>query len=383
MAHLGLSGDIWTPRYFGSAGNQLGSEAMAQSPKALVDAAVLRWLRSATGLSPEEAGRRIQAKPEKIETWEKGDDRPTMSQLRKLARAYKRPISDFFLPRPVEEPGIPHDFRRLPAEGAQTYSPALRHEIRLAYRRRTLALDLAEELEIKFPEFVGRGSVTEKDDPEKVGERIRAMLSITGAEQQRWRDPRTSYNTWRKKIEDSGVLVFQVTTVDKAQMLGFSFSLQPLPVIAVNRKLKPNGRTFTMLHEFTHLLLGEGGVCDLDEDLLRPGLEQSIEIFCNHVAGAALVPKSDLLGHPLLRNDRRTGEWSDETIEALARHFSSSAEVVLRRLLTFGWTTQTFYNQKRREYLGRLGLCEDTRLTEWRGMERILQIWQITRRYSR
>lgn len=56
----------------------------------------------------------------------------------------------------MKEPDIPHDFRRLPAEGAQTYSPALRHEIRLAYRRRTLALDLAGELEVKlwrsFPE---------------------------------------------------------------------------------------------------------------------------------------------------------------------------------------------------------------------------------------
>ena len=71
---------------------------MAQSPKALVDQAVLEWLRSAAGLSTEEAAHRIQTKPEKIETWEKGDDRPTMSQLRKLARAYKRPISDFFLP---------------------------------------------------------------------------------------------------------------------------------------------------------------------------------------------------------------------------------------------------------------------------------------------
>jgi transcriptional regulator with XRE-family HTH domain len=146
---------------------------MAQSPKALVEAAVLEWLRSAAGLSLEVAARRIQTKPEKMESWETGNDQPTMSQLRRLARAYKRPISDFFLPRPMEEPEIPHDFRRLPAEGAQNCSPALRHEIRLAYRRRTLALDLAEELEIKLAKFAGRGSVTDKDDPEKVGERVR------------------------------------------------------------------------------------------------------------------------------------------------------------------------------------------------------------------
>jgi Zn-dependent peptidase ImmA (M78 family) len=327
---------------------------MAQSPKALVEPAVLEWLRSAAGLSVEEAARRIPTKPDKIKAWEKGYERPTMSQLRKLARACKRPISEFYLPRPMKEPEVPHDFRRLPAEGAQYYSPALRHEIRLAYRRRTLALDLAEELELKLPQFAGRGTVTDKDDPEKVGERIRKMLCVAADEQQKWRDPRAAYNAWRRKIEDAGVLVFQVTTVDKAQMLGFSISLQPLPVVAVNRKLKPNGRTFTMLHEFTHLMLGEGGACDIEEDLLRPVREQAIEVFCNHAAGAALVPKSDLLAHSILAYDPRTREWPDEAIEALGRHFSVSAEVILRRLLIAGRTTDAFYNLKRREYLARI-----------------------------
>ena len=331
---------------------------MAQSPKALIDPAVMEWLRSSAGLSVEETARRIQTKADKIELWERGDDRPTMSQLRKLARAFKRSISDFFLPRPMKEPDIPHDFRRLPAEGAHTYSPTLRHEIRLAYRRRTLAFDLAEELELELPNFPGRATVSDRDDPEKIGEFIREMLRVSAEEQQKWRDPRLSYNAWRQKIEAVGVLVFQVTTVDKSQMLGFSLSLQPLPVIAVNRKMRPNGRTFTMLHEFTHLLLGEGGVCDIDEDLLRPVREQAIEIFCNHAAGAALVPKPDLLAHPILAHDPRTREWPDESIEALSRHFGVSAEVILRRLLIAGRTTDAFYKRKRSEYLARLARLE-------------------------
>jgi Zn-dependent peptidase ImmA (M78 family) len=330
---------------------------MAQSPKALIDPAVLQWLRSSTGLSVEDTAGRIQTKPDKIESWERGDDRPTMSQLRKLARAFKRPISDFFLPRPMKEPEIPHDFRRLPTEGVHAYSPALRQEIRLAYRRRTLAFDLAAELELKLPEFSGRGSVSEKDNPETVGQRIRKVLGVTSDEQQKWRDPRLGYNAWRQKIEAAGVLVFQVTTVDKAQMLGFSLSLQPLPVIAVNRKMKPNGRTFTMLHELTHLLLGEGGICDIDEEALRPPREQAVEVFCNHAAGAALVPKADLLNSQLLV-PRSAREWPDETIDALGRQFSVSAEVILRRLLIAGLTTDVFYRRKRAEYLARLARLE-------------------------
>ena len=331
---------------------------MTQSPKALIDPAVLQWLRSAAGLSVEDTARRIQSQPHRIEAWEQGGDRPSMPQLRKLARAFKRPISDFFLPRPMKEPEIPHDFRRLPSDGAQTYSPALRHEIRLAYRRRTLAFDLAEELEQKLPEFPSRGTVSRRDDPEQVGVRVRQLLHITSDQQQKWRDARVGYNNWRQKVEAVGVLVFQVTTVDKTQMLGFSLALQPLPVIAVNRKMKPNGRTFTMLHEFTHLLLGEGGVCDIEEDVLRPPREQAVEVFCNHVAGAALVPKSDLLTHPIVAHDPSPREWPDEALQTLARHFRVSLEVVLRRLLIADRTTEAFYVRKRRELLARFARLE-------------------------
>jgi Zn-dependent peptidase ImmA (M78 family) len=287
-----------------------------------------------------------------------------MAQLRQLARIYKRPISDFFLPHPMSEPDIPHDFRRLPEEGAHAYSPALRHEIRLAYRRRTLALDLADELEVELPQFSARGTVAVRDNPEQIGGRIREFLGLTIDEQQKWRDPRNGYNGWRQKIEAAGVLVFQVTTVEKAQMLGFSLAFDQLPVIAVNRKLRPNGRTFTMLHEFTHLLLREGGVCDIDEHVLRPPREQATEVFCNHVAGAALVPTADLLAHGILSRHRRDREWTDDELEALARHFSVSAEVVLRRLLIAGRTTQDFYARKRREYLARLSRLEEAEREE-------------------
>ena len=239
---------------------------MTRSPKAHVDPAVLQWLRNASGYSVEEAARRTQSTPQNLQAWESGEESPSMSQLRKLARVFKRPISDFFLPRPMPEPVMPHDFRRLPDVGGIAYSPTLRHEIRLAYRRRILALDLAEELEIRTPIFAARATVTATDDAEAVGNRIRELLRVTMSEQVQWRDPRVGYNTWRQKIEAAGVLVFQITTVEKTQMLGFSLVFDQLPVIALNRKLKPNGRTFTMLHEFTHLLLGEGGVCPVTTD---------------------------------------------------------------------------------------------------------------------
>jgi Zn-dependent peptidase ImmA (M78 family)/transcriptional regulator with XRE-family HTH domain len=332
---------------------------MAHSPKALIDPAVLQWLRKTSGYSIEEAAKRIPTSPDNLQAWEENNaEKPSMSQLRRLARIFKRPISDFFLPRPMQEPEIPHDFRRLPDDGLHAYSPALRHEIRLAYRRRTLAIDLAQELEVTVPVFAAKGTAAVTEDAEAVGTRVRELLRVTDHEQVQWRDPRAGYNVWRQKIEALGVLVFQVTTVEKAQMLGFSLIFDRLPVVAINRKLKPNGRTFTMLHEFAHLLLGEGGICDIDEDVLRRPHEQAMEVFCNHVAGAALVPMAALLGHRLVAGVRAPQDWADEILDTLARDFSVSHEVVLRRLLIGRRTTQDFYARKRHEYLARVARLE-------------------------
>jgi Zn-dependent peptidase ImmA (M78 family)/DNA-binding XRE family transcriptional regulator len=329
---------------------------MARSPKALVDPNVLKWLRDASGYSIDEAAKRIPTRPENLIAWEEGVERPSMPQLRTLARVFKRPISDFFLRRPLPEPDIPHDFRRLPEVGTRRYSPALRHEIRQAYRRRDLALDLVDDLEIELPRFVGRSSITLASNPEEVGATIRQQLRVDGVEQAQWRDAdgRSGYNGWRQRIEAAGVFVFQVTTVEKEQMLGFSLAFDRQPVIAVNRKQGPRARTFTMLHEFTHLLLGQSGICDIEESLLRPPQEQRVEVFCNHVAGAALVPMQSLLASRFVGNDSLPREWAEDTLDALTRQFGgASKEVVLRRLLIAGRTTVSFYARKRAEWHAR------------------------------
>ena len=55
---------------------------MARSPKALVDAAVLQWLRNASGYSVEEAARRTRAKPQNLQAW--AEWKP-VAHVRKLA----------------------------------------------------------------------------------------------------------------------------------------------------------------------------------------------------------------------------------------------------------------------------------------------------------
>lgn len=259
-----------------------------RSTDALVEPAILVWARASAGLSVDEAARSLQVKPEKVVAWERGTANPSMSQLRKMATTYKRLLSDFYLPEaPLEDP-LPHDFQRLPGEVALQYSKALRYQLRQARQRRRLALDLVDELELTLPSISRYVSLTE--DPEEVGAEVRALLGISLDTQRSWRDARKSYNAWRASIEVAGVLVFQAAGIPPAEMLGFALSEKPLPVIGINRKLTPNDRTFTLLHEFVHLLLQQSSICDIDDNVSRPAREQQTEIFCNAVAAAALVP---------------------------------------------------------------------------------------------
>src|SRR4030042_4366060 len=117
---------------------------MARSIEALVEPRLLGWGRRSAGLDIESAARKVQVKRECLERWERGESRPTLTQLRKLGRAYKRPIAVFYLPEPPEDFQALRDFRRLPGAVSAVESPELRFEIRRAQSRREPALELYE-----------------------------------------------------------------------------------------------------------------------------------------------------------------------------------------------------------------------------------------------
>jgi len=321
---------------------------MGKGIEALVERGLLVWARRSAGYELHDAARKAQVKPDQLESWERGDSRPSIPQLRKLGRVYKRPLAVFFLPEPPMDFQPMRDFRRLPGEIAGVHSPQLRFEIRRAHSRRELALDLYEAVEGPPPQFSLRATLT--DDPEHLGDFIRAALGITYDEQTTWTGLYAPLNHWRAALERAGVLVFQAVDIDVSEMRGFSISSTPLPAIVVNIKDAPRGRTFTMLHELCHIILHEGGLCDLFEESQRPPDEQRVEVFCNWVAGATLVPRHHLLEEDLVRGRGGRAEWPDEEIGALAARYGASREVMLRRLLICERTTEAFYRRKREQF---------------------------------
>jgi Zn-dependent peptidase ImmA (M78 family) len=326
---------------------------MATRVKALITPALLTWARDTAGFTIAEAAKRLGIDEARLKAWEdpKSDDAPSIPQLRKFAALYKRPLAVFYLPEAPQRFQVMRDLRRLPGSGARQYSPALQLEIRTANERRELALELAADVEQEIPKFDLTAKVTE--DPEQVGARIRTALGITKELQLRLRDDdgRAGFNEWRFRTENIGVLVFQTTRFRSDEASGFAIAADNLPVIAVNRRDALTRRTFSLVHELAHLMIRVTGVSDLETDAGRPPEDQKIEVFCNQVAAAALIPRDVLMVAPRVTAlGERSTKWTDAEISDLARQFNVSREALLRRLLTLNRTTEDFYRRKRSQY---------------------------------
>jgi len=316
---------------------------------AIVKPDMLIWARESGGFSKEEVAHKLRIKLQKLEDWEKDVSNPTVKQLRRLGEIYKRPLAVFYLPeKPVDFQPL-RDFRRIEVGIEFTQPIRLNLQVRLASYRRQVAMDLLEDLYGEIQKFDYRTSLTE--DPEKIGVKIREILRVNYREQIKWNDNYEALDRWRLAIENTNVLVFQSSGISPSEMRGFSIGEFPLPVIGLNIKDSPKGRIFTLLHEFTHIMLKQSGICDVDEGYNRLPEEQKVEIFCNHVAGASLIPKDDLLNEDLVIRNKGKDMWTDSDLSFLSERFKASKEVVLRRLLIFGRTTTSFYKSKREEFL--------------------------------
>jgi Zn-dependent peptidase ImmA (M78 family)/transcriptional regulator with XRE-family HTH domain len=322
--------------------------------KAKVRPDVLVWARESAGLSAELASSKLRIAESKLAEWEAGTNSPSIPQLRKMAELYKRPLAVFYLAAPPERFQALKDFRRMPGTAMPIVDSAIVIEERRARQRRELVIELSGDLEEVIPDFTI--SATLEETPERVGSRVREELGVTDEVQRQWKDGsgRKAFNAWRERIESKGVLVFQSDRFGSSEASGFAIWESVAPIIVISRKsTSPRRKTFSLLHEFAHLLLRSSGVSDLDidGDTRRPPEEQRVEVFCNAVASAALLPRNALLASSIVsRHMSGQMEWSDEELRDIASNFGVSREVVLRRLLTLRKTTRAFYVETKDRY---------------------------------
>jgi Zn-dependent peptidase ImmA (M78 family)/transcriptional regulator with XRE-family HTH domain len=318
--------------------------------EAFVNPDLLIWARESINMDIDEAAKKINVKADRLREWENGHNRPTIIQARKMSQVYRRPLSSFYLPERPTSLGfsVPHDFRRLPKDQPRDLSPELISELRRIEYLRDSAIEIAEELPEKPNKFVG--SIRLGDSVESVVRRVWEYIDIPMVTRRHWRTPYDALNGWKDIIEQQGVLVMHLDRVEIEEIRGVVIAEPVFPLIAVNGKDSPTGRIFTLVHEFTHLMLGASGMSNMRLTRRPITQEQRVEQFCNRIAGEILVPTQVLLSHKDVQGVSGTADWSDETIRYLANYFKVSREVVVRRLVILGRATDAFYRQKRRQY---------------------------------
>jgi len=308
-----------------------------------VEPAVLIWARDGVGI--DEVVKKIKGITiNTIEEWEKKDSavKLTFAQIETLSKIYKRPLSAFLLPAPPKETPFPKDFRTLPSEEKRLLKPKTHLAIRKARRFQYSAIELIKELGEESKKLSIKANPS--DNPETLAEKVRIQFGVKEFPRSTSFTKEIALEEWMRILENNGILVFQISITMNKEIRGFSLIDENVPVIVLRRSDETSAKIFTLFHELAHLLLREGGICDLEESNI------SHEKFCNHFAGAFLVPKDRLLNHPVVKANTKTREWPESFLNDIALDFKVSQEVILRRLRILGLTTKEYYDKKHKEW---------------------------------
>lgn len=320
---------------------------MSRSVPALVKPELLVWARKSAGLSLERAESLTKIDSFTLEEWENGRDVPSLTELRKLGEAYKRPLAVFFLAEPPLKFDAQREFRRLPGIKPGKESPELLQELRWAAFRREAAMEL-HRLTGEPPHRL-RAVLHPDQDAEEAGGHLRELLGITWTAQTQWAGDYASLTAWRAAVEAKGVLVFQTSAVELEEMRATCIPDAPLPVILLNSNDAPYGRVFSLLHEFAHVLLHVGGHQTTRMVGERFPEEQPLEVAANAFAGAALLPKT--VAEKIAKAYPAAARGDEEALHTLSQKANVSAEVILRRLVTLGLASDIVYRRKRDGWL--------------------------------
>ena len=261
--------------------------------KVKINREILRWARTSAKVSLDKAAKTISknAKIDKIKEWESidGKDSPTESQLKKLARLYRRPLEIFSLPFiPREFPKL-KDFRTDKTELGTAVIFMMRE---IQDKQDWLHNFYAKNRTAKLP-FVGRFNI--KSDPVLVAKDIRKTLGINLAT-----NSLKPLKYWIDKAESKRIFITLSSNfhtrlkLDSDVFKGFAIADTFAPFIFINSEDWDHGQLFSLAHELAHIWIGVSGISNDTGILGKTNNLHQVEKFCNEVAIQLLLPPEDL-----------------------------------------------------------------------------------------
>lgn len=310
---------------------------------------MLVWAREKASLTVEDAvrvldlrdSRRILARQRLINI-EAGLELPTRSLLDKMTKHYGRPLLTFYLSSPPKIVERGADFRALshePEPEDKNRLDMLLRDIRV--RQSMVRSILEDEKEDESKPYIGAGQVS--DGMERILIRLKEVLGLDHTQYRNEKTPRKAFDLLREKAEAAGVFVIlkgdlghHTKTLDVSIFRGFCIADKIAPFIVINNRDTVTAWSFTLLHEFVHLILGNSAI-------ISKGLEGKIEVFCNNVASEFLLPKRE--ARTILPGPDMEFELALDRIRDFAEKNKLSRSMVALRAHKEGLISRSMYDR--------------------------------------
>ncbi len=288
---------------------------MADEDKALVFKDQLVKARESLGLEHREVADKLGIDEEKLINWENGESEPSLEVLWNLAELYRR-STEYFL---RQAPALPEhlSFRLERLKAMQDLPPEVRRVIVHFDELCRAEAELEEAL--KKPREILIRRITGDYSPQELADKDRKRLGLDG---QPIRD-------LHKLLTSQGIRIFTLPIPDipANELSGLSWWHDAYgPCILVNSRNNPGRRSFTLAHEYAHLLRADPPtVCAYMLDIPE-------ERFAHQFAAIFLMPATDLRKSFVEMVGPYGTLPTDQDLGRLANRYGVSLEAMGRRL---------------------------------------------------
>ena len=303
---------------------------MKKSGEIKTNPEVLETIRDTSGYTIDEVAKKLKTTAEKIEEIEKGLASFTLTQIKKLANIYHRPLAAFFTDTLPKIPAIP-DYR---INREKRLTPQVYTAGRRAYY---LINKLAELTNRKsqipvFPETLKTSELVYK---------FREYLKLELLKTKKSKELLAYY----KQVLEEKLLILIIELPLKADdVRGFSIS-SDISGIVLNEEDKPQIKLFSLFHEVYHLIKRTSGICSIEIEQKGEGIEPR----CDSFSAEFLVPLADF------KKELKSFSQLDESvISELSNIYGVSKQVIMLRLLWSRYITNERYNQFKKESVMKL-----------------------------
>ena len=305
---------------------------------AKVNKETLRFIRDKKQVSFDYIERHARFPESKIILWEDeaSNKLPTINQAKKLALCYRVPFAGFYMnSSDINVKHLPSIINKRTMLGAANDNSAVNLALLDLINERDFYIETKETLGEKIPAFDLQ--ISDALSATEWARIIRDFFDIKLSEQYRFSSRRKFFLYLREKVEAKGIFIQGFQKVDVGTLRGVAIVDDSMPIIGINDEDRYPAKSFSILHELVHIIKRTSSICN---DMFGSNSLDAEEVFCNAVAGEALVPRVALFSVT-----KNYSQYTIEDVDSIANKFSVSSEVIARRLYDTGKRGKVWYEQ--------------------------------------